>query len=315
MITAVITTALLAQQPITVNRRQVLSGLQVLNVCAAPKGATFAASMEDSSVRIFDAVSGRTVRSFVGHPQPVYGLGFNPAGTILATGDETARIYLWNVKTGAKIREFTRTSAHTRGVISISFSSDGKRLVTSGRDDFLIVWDVATGKPLKKIPGGGANVASAAYNLKNGNFYAATLGQGLMVYPKAGGQKSYGGHRGLGISDFAINAAGTRGVTGGRDNAVTAWDVMTGKSLGTMAGHDDMVMHVAIAPNGRVVASSSIDRTVRIWSLSGFKPVGRLDDQSAVGAPLAFTADGKYMISSTVSDMIQINTVSPSQAK
>ena len=310
MIAAVLTSALLGQS-ITVKTVRVQSEFRILSLCAGATGSTFFASLEDKSIRLMDAANGNTRLVFSGHPQPVYALAVNPKGTIMASGDESARVWLWDLKKGAKLREFTRTNAHTRGIISASFSADGKHLLPAGRDDFLVIWDVATGKPIKKIPGNGDNVAGGVYSPKGG-FFCATLGKGVMVN-RSGATKFWGGHSGRGVTDFAVDRKGTRGISGGNDQKVTFWDLASGKALATGGSHDDMVIKVAMAPNGAVGASSSVDREVFLWSAKGQK-IGRISDQSAIGSPLAFTADGKYLLTSNVSDSLQTNLISPAQA-
>lgn len=313
MITAAIVASLLGQSPVTVNKVRTIPE-KVLHLVAAPTGPNVAASMEDFTVRLINAGTGATVRKFAGHPQPVYGMAFNRLGTILATGDETGRIWLWKVADGTKLKEFTRSNAHTRGIQALNFSPDGKMLASTGRDDVIILWDVASGKPVRKIDSGGNNVASGVFNSQGNAVYAATLGQGLALYLTGGGTKPVGGHKGLGCIDFASAPGGTKGISGGKDNQVIVWDLSAKKALKTFTGHEDWVIHVAIAPNGRLGASSSNDRTVRLWDTAKYTTLGILTNQSAVGAPLAFTADGRFLVSANVNDEIQINSINPPQA-
>ena len=83
--------------------------------------------------------------------------------------------------------------------------------------------------------------------------------------------------------------------------------------LGSLKGHSDWVVHCAFSPNGKYIATSGDDRTVRIWSPYSFKQIGELDDQQAVGSPLCWTADGKYLVTVNFSDFLQINSVTPPQ--
>jgi WD40 repeat protein len=62
-----------------------------------------------------------------------------------------------------------------------------------------------------------------------------------------------------------------------------------------------------------MVASSSNDRNVVLWSVKTMKKVGLIGDQSAVGSPITFTGDGKFLITTNINDSLQINSISPSQ--
>ena len=68
-------------------------------VAFAPDGKTLATTSDDQTVRIWDAVTGRTLRLLTGHTARVVGVGYAPDGKTLATAswDHTARI--WDVAT------------------------------------------------------------------------------------------------------------------------------------------------------------------------------------------------------------------------
>lgn len=299
-----------------VTRVKTIDHIKTIAVKGAPTGSKFAVSDYSSVVRVMDAKTGSTVFTLSGHPQPAFGLAFTPNGQQLVTGDESGRIWVWDLKNGKKVREFPRTAqTHARGIQALSFSTDGKTMYSTGKDDVVIVWDFATAKPKLRVQGNGV-VFSSANMAPGSQMVVGTLTEGLHFRkaPAYGLSAKKDGHGGQGVSDLALNPAGTRAVTAGRDSKVTVWDVAKQTKLGSMVGHLDSVQRVAMAPNGRLAASSANDRMVIVWNTQTYKSVAKLENQCAVGSPLAFTGDGRYLITVNVNDGLQINSVNPPAA-
>ena len=85
------------------------------------------------------------------------------------------------------------------------------------------------------------------------------------------------------------------------------------KKIGSFKGHQDWVVRCAMSPNGKFLATSSSDRTVKVWDTTTFEKVADLPDQGAVGAPLCFTGDGKFLLSTGVDDSLEVYSISPAQ--
>lgn len=286
------------------------TSFKVISVATGP-GSTFLCSTEDSLIRVIDAASGTTKATLKGHPQPAYGLAANRAGTLYATGDETGRIWIWNAK-GQKVREFSRDRAHTRGIQFLHFSADGKKLASTGADDFIFQWNPATGQQLGKVAGDGNVIESGQY--AGSNVFAASQVKGLFSYSGALARTgAWGAHSNQGMQDLSVDPAGTRGVTAGRDGSIAFWNLTGKKKMSEAKGHEDVIMHVAMAPNGSMAASSGVDGKVHFWSVGSGARVYSLGSQSSVGAPICFTGNGAYFVSSSSSDTLTIYKLSKPQ--
>lgn len=297
--------------PIAVAPLKVMEGLRALALAASPRSSVFAATMEDHSVCIINAANRQTLHKMEGHPQPAMALAWSHDGTMLASGDESARIFVWNAETGSKLHEMRD---HQRGIQDLSFNYPRTLLVSTGKDDAVKLWDPGTGRELKTVLGQGQNFFSATFRGRSNDWGVGILGSGARMYTDDG--KPIGflvGHNGQGVFDIAFNPTGTRAVTAGRDGTAIVWDALKKEKLGTLKGHGDWVVHCAWSANGKWIATSGDDRTVRIWNPYTFQQVAKLDDQSAVGSPLCFTADGKYLLTVNFSDFLEVNTLVPPQ--
>jgi WD40 repeat protein len=289
-----------------------LPGLHPLAFAPAPSGGIVAMTLEDNSVRLFNAATRITSKTLIGHPQPAYAIAWSADGAWLATGDETARMFLWDARTGEKLKEMRN---HQRGIQNLSFNLPRTMLVSTGKDDVVKIWDPLTGKQLKSIEGKGANLYSATFSPKTDSIAVGTIGSGARVYIKDGSVKNFFTNPDVTeVNDVAFNSAGNMLVTAGRIGNTRLWDLKALKGMGSFKGHTDWVIHARFSPNGKYLATSSTDRTVRVYDVATYQPIAVIENESAVGAPITWTADGKWLLTAGSDDSLQIYSVTPAQA-
>lgn len=307
---------LLLAAPVKVTPAKTLVGIRPIAFAAAPTGSKFLACLEDGSVRIIDAKTKMTIRQLDKHPQAAYAAAWSADGNFVATGDETARIWIHNALTGRKVREY-RT--HTRGIQKLSFNLPGSLLISTGKDDQVNVYDLRTPSIKERlvILGKGVNLYGATFHPKLPySFAVGMLGGGVRFYDALTGKPSafLTDAGGQGIFDFAFNPAGTRGVSAGRDGFAVLWDPKTLKKVGKFKKHDDWVVYTAVSPNGQLVATGSSDRTVKVWDMKTMTKIAELPNAFTVGSPVCFTADGASLASVTDAGDLQISSITPAQA-
>ena len=104
-------------------------------------------------------------------------------------------------------------------------------------------------------------------------------------------------------SSVAISPSGTvLALTFGIDdfeNAVSLWDTATGKHLGALQGHKQAIWSVAFSPDGRTLASSSADGSLRLWNVKSRRELMSREEGGAGLAHLTFSPDGSFLVAGT----------------
>ena len=112
-------------------------------------GAQIAVTCNGPSCRIFEAESGRLVRSI---PMPINGtIVWSPDGTTVATPCDDSKIYVWDVATGT--RKATLEGI-TNGGNRAAFHPSGVLLASNGWESRLRLWDPVLGRPVLSLTGG-----------------------------------------------------------------------------------------------------------------------------------------------------------------
>ncbi|MDB6124829.1 MAG: hypothetical protein JWQ71_3822 [Pedosphaera sp.] len=114
-------------------------------------GQTIISGHQDSKVYIWDASSGRLLRTLEGHRGLVLAVANNLKNQLVATASEDKIINLWEIESGKLLRTL---EGHTDGVKGLAFSHDGRLLASKGMmsDDSIRLWNPRTGFCVATIP-------------------------------------------------------------------------------------------------------------------------------------------------------------------
>ena len=180
-------------------------------------------------------------------------LAVSPDGAHVITMARDGIARLWSVATGDLVRQF-----EVGGTLSTStrFSPDGTRFAVSAAEG-VSVWDVASGARVASATAGTDAVFSpdgrqlfvghgdsvAVVDITSGNVSRTmkVAGQSIALFPD-------GRH--------LVSSAGP-------DAFIT--DALTGAVVQTLSGHKGKIAHVAVSHDGRYVATSSWDKTAKVW--------------------------------------------------
>jgi WD40 repeat protein/serine/threonine protein kinase len=94
----------------------------------------------------------------------VTAVAISPDGRYMVSGAENGVVYLWDLTTGARLREFI---GHADRITHAVFSTNGTQFLTSAADRVAILWNVADGQILRRFSGHRGAVNFAAFNADN----------------------------------------------------------------------------------------------------------------------------------------------------
>ncbi|MED5449400.1 MAG: Gfo/Idh/MocA family oxidoreductase, partial [Planctomycetota bacterium] len=138
-------------------------------------------------------------------------------------------VITWDTATG---KQLTVLEDHKKAATGAAFSPDGKLMVTTSFDETVNVYSLGKEAPLGFFGGHGRPTTSALFS-----------------------------------PDGRFVVTGSGGRAKGK-NEIKFWTPREGEELATIGDHAARVTDIAISPDGRVLFSSSYDKTVCIWNLA-----------------------------------------------
>ncbi len=230
----------------------------------------------------------------------------NDGHTIAVSGGEwpdTARdgeLSLWDFDTGRK----RRTLVQGPLIWAAEFSPNSQQIVGTV-EDRLVFWDVNTGKKLSEIPGQQGSIRNLDWS-PDGRFIASCsrAREGMVkVWDAATRQCLWTSELPQSLDRTFTVVAFSRDsrqlAASGLMNDIFLWQLgEDGKRTGDvqiLKGHTDVVWGLDFTPDGRRLASSSKDGTVRLWNLETGSELTALRDHHGWCWPCRFSPDGNTL--------------------
>ena len=267
-------------------------------------GDLVASGHDDGAIRLWDAVSGKAIRTLNGHLGPVQSVAFSPDGTTLASGAEDRTVRLWDVATARSLHSFQE---HTDWVRSVAFSPDGTTLASGSSDKTVRLWNVAPARALRTLKGHTRGVRSVAFSPDGITLASGSEDNMVRIWNVASARAllALEGHTNW-VMSVAFSPDGITLASGSSDRTVRLWNVATAHALGTFKGHIDWVRSVAFGPDGTTLASGSDDKTVRLWNVATARALGALEGHTNWVLSVAFSPDGTTLASGSEDTTVRL---------
>jgi WD40 repeat protein len=217
-----------------------------------------------------------------GHEWVVYGVAWQPDGSVLASAGLDHAIRLWDAATGSCLEVICDLDHPDTLFWGVAWSPDGKLLAGATFSRGVLLWEVTAGSgrwigrelPIwfrrvafspdgpSSSPGRGSRLAAGG---NDGHVYVWDASDGTLLQRLAG-------HQGA-IMSVAFSPDGSRLASGGRGQGqadsgeLFVWDGHSGQRVHAFVGHPGVVSALSWIPSGEVVVSGGSDGMLRWWDL------------------------------------------------
>jgi WD40 repeat protein/uncharacterized protein YjbI with pentapeptide repeats len=269
-----------------------------VTACAfSPGGEHIVSASWDHTLILWDAATGKPLRTLKGHKRWVNACTFSPGGQQVVSASWDNTLILWDAATGKPLRTL---EGHTHWVTGCAFSPSGEQIVSASSDGTLILWDAATGKPLRTLEGHTDLVTTCGFSPGGKHIVSASEDKTLILWETATGKplRTLEGHTGS-VFACAFSPGGEHIVSASSDGTLFLWEAATGKPFRTLEGHTHWVTACAFSPGGKHIVSASHDKTLILWDAATGEPLRTLEGHTDLVTACAFSPGGKHIVSAS----------------
>ncbi|KAJ9504289.1 U3 snoRNP protein [Exophiala xenobiotica] len=163
-----------------------------------------------------------------------------------------------------------KQSSHLDALTALSYSPDSTRIITGADDGLIKIWDIASGFHIATFTEHASAVTASAYSKRGNILFTSSL-----------------------------------------DGSVRAWDMLRYRNFRTFTAPTRLSFScLAIDPSAEVVCAASHDSfDIHLWSVQTGALLDQLSGHEGPISTLAFTPDGRYLVSGSWDHTIRVWSV------
>uniref|UniRef100_UPI00358DE2B2 cell division cycle protein 20 homolog n=1 Tax=Myxine glutinosa TaxID=7769 RepID=UPI00358DE2B2 len=219
-----------------------------------------------AEVQIWDAETGKRLRTMQGHGARVGALSWNPP--MLSSGSRFGTINHHDVRAPEHI-QFS-VEAHHQEVCGLAWSPNGQYLASGGNDHAVSIWPTSGSRPVHTFTHHHAAVKALSWCPWLNNVLATgggTIDQHIRIWNVSSGNCLSATGTGSQVSGIQWSAEYEEMVSshGFDSNRLVIWKYPTMTKVIELQGHQSHILSLCANPDRSEVASAGADETIRLW--------------------------------------------------
>ncbi|XP_076750219.1 notchless protein homolog 1 [Xylocopa sonorina] len=314
----------------------------VISVAFSPDGTRLASGSGDTTVRFWDIYTQTPYYTCEGHKHWVLCISWSPCGTKLASACKNGTILLWDPKTGKQIGR--AMLGHKMWVTCLCWepfhsNPECQYLVSSSKDCDLKIWDTVRSQTVRTLSGHTKSVTCVKWGGR-GLIYSASQDRTIKVWRAEDGIlcRTLEGHAHW-VNTLALNVdyvlrCGSFNpgksqektgspvdcakkcyesvgeeilVSGSDDFTLYLWKPEREKKfIARMTGHQQLINDVKFSPDGRIIASASFDKSIKLWESNTGKYITSLRGHVQAVYSISWSADSRLLVSGSADSTLKV---------
>lgn len=277
------------------------------SITFSPDYEYLASGGEDGLIKIWNANTGRVIRTIKAHHSPITTVKFSPERRFILSVSESGEILIWNIETGKLQAKMTNFDSP---VSAVTFSGQRKYLVAGHENGDLTIMSYRTGNKLDTIKTYGSKITALQFASDHQHMVSATVNGELKLWNIANRRlvKIFQIKDASEVTAFALSPDGKQLVSGHirplpylytdspyPHHTLRVWDIDTGLLLRTYPGHS-WVKSIGFSTDGQHLYS--IDTHGKLQKRHVFTNQVQFFQVHAKGvaSPVAFSPAGERLV-------------------